>query len=1221
MREQNLHRRHSNQARDRNNQEKAQNTKKEAPSKDSASQLDLKVTSLTSATDPVVSVSCTPEPTTTGPIIPQEHSAENKNLILLKPSEQVEDKMSEVEMSNLNSNTVEPLRVMLIAEGTYPFHWGGVSTWCHLLIRDLPEVNFILYSLVADPQSEPRINLLSNVVEFISVPLWGIRENLELRQDLKMGELHHRRDETSEENITEKFLPIFSNFLNDLYLSDSEPERLGQYIHQMYRYFREYDYDITFHSQATWNCYVKIMQEAFTRSATDHGYDNPEFTMWDVTQGMQWLYHWLFPLARPLPPVDVAHASTAGISTMIGVIAKLEYGAAFLLSEHGIYLRERYLAEAAASNSLFLKLLALRFARRMTDLSYVMSDQISPCCDYNQRWELQNGAPPERLRTIYYGADADKFYAGDKPFGEPPVVVWVGRINPLKDVITLLKAAALVHEERPDIKFKLFGTAPEEDRPYYEECLALHKELGLEDVVIFAGYASNAAVAYNEGDVVLLSSISEGFPFATLEAMLCGKPVVATSVGGLPEQIDGCGVVVEPRNAREMADGVLLLMNDPELSIKYGKAAREKALQEFSVHQSRESYLSSYLHILGRLEQENQLVAEEKTEFMLAHAVGETVPYELSSASQLTMTDLRVLPRQTELVAVGGGVSQQQISDSGIHTNLSFAGGTRADRASRRKLQLIISGKNKHWEPVNQEGIDQLASEILQRDSHPIDFLEVSALLESLGTTDEMAYHHYGAPNTFELAKVVLEAIRARQAKETKPSQRSTHLAGNFWQALRSYIQGPVAFLPGFIVLVIIQAYSFVGQWSAGQIMALSLGMSAGLLMTNGFLQASMRRASICLTLNNPRAARRFLLQSLGIAAICMVAMALLVLLVTTLTDAISFEERMTFCLAFVALSTIWLIGGPLSLVQEQVWLGVGLGTGLLAGFTVDRLISLFSDLHLVFGSISGFVIALAIILFVWKRAFALRNKTTKSERIILPSKAYLLYEATPYFAYGMLYAAFITIPHFLGWFGKLHLDQSRHWAVTSLEVGLTFAMPPLVLVGGFAERALRLFWLKAEVAQKATHGLETEQFGQTLLDFYRKQGWQYRLALGLFSLVYGSIIWIILNNGMLSGLVGPDPLGAILFFLAGLVIFYLIGVGVFNCMFCVTLARPGKGAQAVFIGILVLLAVGIPFSIGWNFAFCVAAFMIGALVFVKVSANQTRQVLKEADYYYFASF
>jgi glycosyltransferase involved in cell wall biosynthesis len=503
----------------------------------------------------------------------------------------------------------------------------------------------------------------------------------------------------------------------------------------MYRFFAEYDFDATLRSRTVWHCFKLIAQTHYPRLAARHGYADAGFVLSDLTMGMQWLYHWLFPLAKPLPPVDVVHAAMVGVSTLVAVAAQLEFQAAYLLTEHGIYLREAYLAEASASDSLFLKLFKIRFAHCMVSLTYHLADQISPCCDYNKRWELINGAPADRLKTIYYGVDSTRFTPLGKPIGDPPVVVWVGRINPLKDLETLLRAAELVHQVRPKVQFRLFGSAAPEDIPYYNAMQALHAELQLGDTVVFCGYAPSPETAFNQGDVVVLSSISEAFPFSILEAMLCGKPVVATAVGGVPEEIRGCGIAVEPRKPSSMAQAILLLLDDPVYCEKLGRVAREKAAAEFSLRQSREAYLSTYLNLSLR----HRVIpfASDTPELRLEEELFEEAlqPIALSSeADNVPVLPLTAsLPGKPEYAAVQV-IEKRRITFIDRHTELKVA---------------------------DEEAIAALAAEINRRVPLPIDSLETTALLESLGITDEVAALRHGMPDVFTLAEAVLAQVRS----------------------------------------------------------------------------------------------------------------------------------------------------------------------------------------------------------------------------------------------------------------------------------------------------------------------------------------------------------------------------------------------------------------------------------------------------------------------------
>ena len=238
------------------------------------------------------------------------------------------------------TNETDHVRVLLITEGTYPFHWGGVSTWAHLLLRELTEVDFTLMSIVTDPRKKPQFELPKTVTRFIPVPLWGICNALEIRRELSLTNIVQRKHKISEALVAQQFIPLFRPFLQAIFSGSGDPAQLGQLIHQMYRYFLAHDFDATLRSRSVWDCFAQVAEDEFPRSAARHGYPAEKYTLFDVTTAMQWLYHWFFPIARPLPRVDVVHAAMVGLSTLAAVAAKLEYGAAYFLTEHGVYLRE-----------------------------------------------------------------------------------------------------------------------------------------------------------------------------------------------------------------------------------------------------------------------------------------------------------------------------------------------------------------------------------------------------------------------------------------------------------------------------------------------------------------------------------------------------------------------------------------------------------------------------------------------------------------------------------------------------------------------------------------------------------------------------------------------------------------------------------------------------------------------------------------------------------------
>ena len=122
-------------------------------------------------------------------------------------------------------------------------------------------------------------------------------------------------------------------------------------------------------------------------------------------------------------------------------------------------------------------------------------------------------------------------------------MVSVGRIDPLKDIHTMLRVAAEALRLRARRALPALRAGQPGEEAYGRSCVALHDRLGLGDRFRFMGRTRDPNGAVRAADVVLMTSISEGLPMAILEAMAQGRPVVATGVGGVPDVVRGCGVV------------------------------------------------------------------------------------------------------------------------------------------------------------------------------------------------------------------------------------------------------------------------------------------------------------------------------------------------------------------------------------------------------------------------------------------------------------------------------------------------------------------------------------------------------------------------------------------------------------------------------------------------------------------------------------------------------
>jgi glycosyltransferase involved in cell wall biosynthesis len=263
-----------------------------------------------------------------------------------------------------------------------------------------------------------------------------------------------------------------------------------------------------------------------------------------------------------------------------------------ILTEHGVYLREQNLFLSRFRRLFFCKQFLLNLITAVVRANYHFADVVTPVCHYNTRWELAHGTPQQKIRVIYNGVDPDVFAPAPRPVDARPHVVATARIDPLKDIETFLRVAARVRETHRGVRFTVFGAVA--DREYFDRCLALRRELQLDDVVAMGEATSDVVGAYADADVVLLTSISEAFPYSVIEAMSCERAVVASDVGGVSEALEDCGILVKPRDDAAFAAAVTRLLDDRTLRERYASRARRRVLEEFRLSSSVSAYLDLY---------------------------------------------------------------------------------------------------------------------------------------------------------------------------------------------------------------------------------------------------------------------------------------------------------------------------------------------------------------------------------------------------------------------------------------------------------------------------------------------------------------------------------------------------------------------------------------------------------------------------------------------------
>jgi glycosyltransferase involved in cell wall biosynthesis len=471
--------------------------------------------------------------------------------------------------------------VCMILEGSYPYARGGVSIWADGLIRRLPELSFHLWCLVARREDltpvyslPPNVRGVTDVVLFeapgedpVHRPLpagfWELvrelhrnRGDVAARADLLWGRLMRLLPPEAGPLPTRRLLlgPEAYRLLLDMYVERDEPLS-----------FIDYFYTYLF----THLPLLKLM-------------------------------------AAPVPPARLYHAISTGYAGLLGCKAKRLASAPLLLTEHGIYTNERQVEISLADwiysrrerriqvgrGSTTLKRIWSQMFDFLGRLTYQESDRITTLFGGNRDMEVRLGASPEKIEIIPNGVDLARFGALPRRTepGQPRVGL-VGRVVPIKDIRTFIKACRVVADRLPETRFLVLGST-EQTPAYYEKCLEYRKLMGLEGRLEFTGNV-NVESHYPRLDVVVLTSVSEALPLTVLESMACGIPVVSTRVGACEELLLGrdeddraigpCGVIATVGNHQEVGDAIVRILTEPGLAGRFAGAGRERARRHYDL--------------------------------------------------------------------------------------------------------------------------------------------------------------------------------------------------------------------------------------------------------------------------------------------------------------------------------------------------------------------------------------------------------------------------------------------------------------------------------------------------------------------------------------------------------------------------------------------------------------------------------------------------------------
>lgn len=501
----------------------------------------------------------------------------------------------------------EQADIALLLEGTFPYVSGGVSSWVNQIIRAFPEIRFAIVFIGSSPDSYGKMAyaLPENVVHL---------------------ECHYLFDFSQEElePVRKKGCPgdpeAFSQIacLHGKLRQPASQQHASEMLRTLLPMMKpggKLSSEVFLHSEQAW----AFISGQYRQFCTD-----PSFTdyFWTVRIMHQALWK-LAAVAEQLIPVQAYHTVSTGYAGLLGTLLHYRNARPLLVSEHGIYTKERKIDlfqsqwirdnrsifERDASQIGYFRDLWMRFFEAIGQMCYDASSDIVALYEGNRLRQVADGAPAHKTRTIPNGINLARFapLRQQRPAQIPPVLCLIGRVVPIKDVKTFIRSMLTVLEAMPQAEAWIAGP-DDEDQDYAEECHSLVASLGLSDKVRFLGM-QNVETLFPQIGLVVLSSISEALPLVVLEGFAAGVPSVTTDVGACRQLIYGqagedaalgaAGEVVPIANPGALADRALGLLQQPARWHAAQQAAIARVERYYTQQQMVGDYRALYHKLLG----------------------------------------------------------------------------------------------------------------------------------------------------------------------------------------------------------------------------------------------------------------------------------------------------------------------------------------------------------------------------------------------------------------------------------------------------------------------------------------------------------------------------------------------------------------------------------------------------------------------------------------------
>ncbi len=460
--------------------------------------------------------------------------------------------------------------ICMILEGCYPYVRGGVSGWTDSYIRAMPEHSFILWTIAASDESRGhyKYKLPPNVMNVHEVFL-----------DAAFKRQYYKN------NVT-RFTPAEIGYIQKMiHTTDPEWEKLFQ----CFRRTSENPVSFLMSEQ-----FLQIVKQLCISKFQNIAFSELFYCLRSMFLPLIYL------MGQPIPRADIYHATATGFGGILGAMGKWRYQKPYILTEHGIYTRER---EEEILRSKWVgpsfKDIWIQLFNMLSRCAYSKADAVTSLFERAKETQIQLGCLPGKCLVVKNGIDYEKF--ASIPMKAPNGFIDIGaivRIAPIKDIKTMVYSFAALKHDFPQARLHILGDT--DDQEYYEECVALIASLEVQDILLVG---NTDVKAYLEKlDFTILTSISEGQPLALIESLAAGRPCVVTDVGSCRELVEGdkddtigaAGICIPPMHRAALTNAMLKLCRSESIRNAMGIAGKQRIMKLYTHERMIKTYERVY---------------------------------------------------------------------------------------------------------------------------------------------------------------------------------------------------------------------------------------------------------------------------------------------------------------------------------------------------------------------------------------------------------------------------------------------------------------------------------------------------------------------------------------------------------------------------------------------------------------------------------------------------